>query len=250
MYLLYKINEKYFGEQAFYMDGEKIQILDKQSINVLMDQETAQKEEWYADHFTRLTDVDVVIYLYEEADYISYDQEDYRNYENKQAPIFVYTSHPEAFEPNITAAGVYFDGEQMKETEDYLNAVGIGEHLIFRSTKEEEKLLTEQFFYTVRMELMRFLPGLLSLVVLFVAFGKFVLLAKQKKWQVLKSVGFRTTDLTKDYLFQLILLNIIVIVSQYVLLDTILWGSVGLLVFFSLCSYFLLNQASIRIKIN
>lgn len=250
MYLLYQVNEKYFEEQAFYIDGEKIHVQDKQVINVLMDQETAQKEEWRADHFTRLADVEVTVYLFDELDYIPYDQEDYRNYDNKQAPIFVYTAHPEAFEPNISASGVYFDGEQMKETENYLNTVGIGEHLIFRSTKEEEKLLKEQFFYAVRMELMRFLPGLLSLIVLLIAFGKFVLLANRKKWQILKSVGYRMFDRTKGYLFQLLLLNVLVIVAQYVFLGTILWGSIVLLVFLSLCSYLLMNRASQKIKIN
>ena len=250
IYLLYQVNQKYFEEQAFYMNGEQIQVQDKEAINVLIDRETAQKEDWQVDSFTRLLDVEVTIYLFDEVDFLSYNQEDMQRFDNVRAPIFVYSTHPEAFEPNISAGGIYFDGEQMEETENYLNAVGIGEYLIFRSSKEEQELLNEQFLYFLRMQSMRFLPGLLSLIVLLVAFRKFVWLANQKKWQVLKSVGFRVFDLTKGYLVQLILLNIIVLVTQYFFMDTILWLIVGLLMLLSLCSYLLMNRASRQVTIN
>lgn len=250
MYLLYQINEKYFEEQAFYVNHEKISVADKRAINVFMDRNTAKKEDWRMDQFTQLKNVEIVIYLFDQTDYVSYDQEDYRNYDNEQAPIFVYTTHPEAFEPNITAGGIYFDEHRMKETEEYLNAVGVGEHLVFRSSKEEQEKLFTDFLYTVRLELLTFLPGVLCLIVLFIAFRRFYLIANQKKWQVLKSVGFRIFDLTDGYLVELVLLNLLIVVIQYIFLRSILWESVGLLVFLSLVNYLLMNRASKRVKIN
>lgn len=250
MYLLYQVNDKYFEEQAFYLDQDKIKVADKQAINVFMDRETAQREDWRVDQFTLLENVEVSIHLFDQVDYVVYDQEDYRNYDNEQAPIFVYTTHPEAFEPNITSGDVRFDGKKIRETKEYLDEKGIGEHLTFRSSKEEQEKLFEDFVYTIRVELMTVLPGLLCLIVLFIAFRKFVLLANQNEWRILKSVGFRTFDLTNGFLMELVLLNLFVVTTQYVFLGTILWGSVSLLVFLSLVSYLSMNQASKRIKIN
>lgn len=249
-YLLYQINEKSFEDQVFYVDDEKISVTDRHVINVFMDQATARKEEWQVEQFTQLENVEVTIYLFDQVDYIAYDQEDYRNYDNEHAPIFVYTTHPDAFRPDITAGGLYFDGEKINETKEYLNTMGIGEHLTFRSSKEEQEKLFKDFLYTVRVDLMTFLPGALCLIVLFIAFQKFILLGNQKEWRILKGVGFKTFDLTKPYFMELILLNLLIIAIQYVFLRTVLWGSMSLLVFLSLVSYLLMNRESNKIKIN
>lgn len=249
VYLAYQMNQKAFNLQNFFVDGEKIEVENNQSINVFMDSDTYQKEAWRVDNFTSLVNVEVDVYLFDAYDMISFDLEEYQNFDNVKAPIFIYTTHPLSFEPTITSDGVYFDGQFLSQIEVYFKEVGLDEVVTLGTMKEEHQKLTDDFLYTLRTEGMLLLPGLLCLTVLFISFRKFVFLANERKWTILKSVGYRTVDLTSEYLLELVLLNVLILLVQFAFFQDIQWFSIGLLVAFSGMSYLLMNWTSHQLEI-
>lgn len=250
LYLSYSINQKYFNEQFFSINGQEIHVANDNAINVFMDVETFKNDQWGPENFTRLSNADVEIYLFDYVDYLPFDQEDYRDYSNASAPIFIYTTHSSAFMPSLTSGGIYFSGENMPELSNYLKKADMVDYLIFASLKDDREKLTEDLLYTLRQELMTTLPGLLCIIVLFISFRKFVLISNTKKWMIFRSIGYRRFDITKEYLVELVLLNAIINLIHFVVIQTVNIFTASLLLVLSVVSYIILNRAVKKLKIN
>lgn len=210
LYSAYRINEKYFEESNFLINSERIEIEDSSHLNVLMDVQTFESYDWKKEDFLNNTE-DAVIYLFDSSDYLNIENDTIEDYKNKKAPIFLYTKNESLFMKNLSDGGFYIDDRNMEEVNQYLATENLEDEVEFNKVNAREDLYTEGLILSLRDAGIQVLPRLISLLAVFVSFTNFHSLEKNREMKILKSMGYKTLAISKDYIGKVFIVNIIFI---------------------------------------
>lgn len=214
LYFAYTINEKYFEESDFRMNGKKIVIEDRSRLSILMDQQTFENYNWQKSDFIR-NEVDAVIYLFDQSDYLNFENESTEGYKNKEAPIFLYTENESLFIKNLSDGGFYLDGREIANVEAYLSSNHLENELDLYSLNDREELYIEGLINTLWNTGITILPGLISLFAVFISFMNFHSLEKMKEIKILKSLGYKTLAISQNFMQEILIVNIIFVLYLF-----------------------------------
>lgn len=225
LYLAYTINKKYFGESNFMIDNKRIEIEDSNRLNVLMDTQTFESYDWQKEDFIR-NEADVVIHLFDSNDYLNIENETIEDYENKKAPIFLYTNNESLFMKNLSDGGFYIDDKKLEKINQYLSTEVLEDEVKFYEVNDREDLYAEGLVLSLWDAGIEVLPRLISLLAVFISFTNFHSLEKNREMKILKSMGYKNLALSKIYINEILVVNIIFVL--YLLLirnnvDLSLW---------------------------
>lgn len=210
LYLAHTINKKYFDESIFSMNGESIAIEDSDRLSILMDVQTFESHNWQKNDFIG-NDVEADIYLFDSSDYLNFENEINEGYKNEEAPIFLYTENESLFMKNLSDGGFYIDGRKMDEITQYMSSKNLENEIEFYKLNDRGDLYTEGLLITLRETGIEILPGLISLLAVFISFTNFHSLEKNRETKILKSLGYKTFIISKNYISEVIVVNVIFI---------------------------------------
>ncbi|MDN6398230.1 MAG: hypothetical protein L0J75_04235, partial [Alkalibacterium sp.] len=179
-------------------------------LNVLMDVQTFESYDWKKEDFLNNTE-DAVIYLFDSSDYLNIENDTIEDYKNKKAPIFLYTKNESLFMKNLSDGGFYIDDRNMEEVNQYLATENLEDEVEFNKVNAREDLYTEGLILSLRDAGIQVLPRLISLLAVFVSFTNFHSLEKNREMKILKSMGYKTLAISKDYIGKVFIVNIIFI---------------------------------------
>ena len=210
LYLAHTINKKYFDESIFSMNGESIEIEDNSHLSILMDVQTFESHDWQKNDFIG-NDVEADIYIFDSSDYLNFENEINEGYKNEEAPIFLYTENESLFMKNLSDGGFYIDGRKMDEITQYMSSKNLENEIEFYKLNDRGDLYTEGLLITLRETGIEVLPGLISLFAVFISFTNFHSLEKNRETKILKSLGYNTFNISKKYIREVIVVNVIFI---------------------------------------
>ena len=210
LYLAHTINKKYFDESIFSMNGESIEIEDNSHLSILMDVQTFESHDWQKNDFIG-NDVEADIYIFDSSDYLNFENEINEGYKNEEAPIFLYTENESLFMKNLSDGGFYIDGRKMDEITQYMSSKNLENEIEFYKLNDRGDLYTEGLLITLRETWIEVLPGLISLFAVFISFTNFHSLEKNRETKILKSLGYNTFNISKKYIREVIVVNVIFI---------------------------------------
>ena len=210
LYSAYTINKKYFEESIFSINGESIEIEDRNRLSVLMDVQTFESHEWQKNDFIG-NDVEADIYIFDSSDYLNFENEKNEGYKNEEAPIFLYTENKSLFMKNLSDGGFYIDGRKIAEINQYMSSKNLENEIEFSKLNNKGDLYTEGLLITLRETGIEILPGLISLFAAFISFTNFHSLEKDREIKILKSLGYKTLIISKKYISEVIVVNVIFI---------------------------------------
>lgn len=210
LYLTHTINKKYFEESIFSINGKSIEIEDNNRLSVLMDVQTFESYDWQKNDFID-NDVEADIYIFDSSDYLNFENETNEGYKNEEAPIFLYTENESLFMKNLSDGGFYIDGRKMAEINQYMSSKNLENEIKFYKLNDRGDLYTEGLLITLRETGIEILPGLISLFAVFISFTNFHSLEKNRETKILKSLGYKTLIISKKYIGEVIVVNVIFI---------------------------------------
>lgn len=210
LYSAYTINKKYFEESIFSINGESIEIEDRNRLSVLMDVQTFESHEWQKNDFIG-NDVEADIYIFDSIDYLNFENEKNEGYKNEEAPIFLYTENESLFVKNLSNGGFYIDGRKRDEVNQYMSSENLKNEIELYKLNDRGDLYTEGLLITLRETGIEILPGLISLFAAFISFTNFHNLEKNREIKILKSLGYKTLIISKKYISEVIVVNVIFI---------------------------------------
>lgn len=210
LYSAYTINKKYFEESIFSINGESIEIEDRNRLSVLMDVQTFESHEWQKNDFIG-NDVEADIYIFDSIDYLNFENEKNEGYKNEEAPIFLYTENESLFVKNLSDGGFYIDGRKRDEVNQYMSSENLKNEIELYKLNDRGDLYTEGLLITLRETGIEILPGLISLFAAFISFTNFHNLEKNREIKILKSLGYKTLIISKKYISEVIVVNVIFI---------------------------------------
>lgn len=210
LYSAYTINKKYFEESIFSINGESIEIEDNNRLSVLMDVQTFESHEWQKNDLIG-NDVEADIYIFDSIDYLNFENEKNEGYKNEEAPIFLYTENESLFMKNPSDGGFYIDGRKMDKVDKYMSSEDLKNEIELYNLNDRGDLYTEGLFITLRETGIEILPGLISLFAAFISFTNFHSLEKNREIKILKSLGYKTLIISKKYISEVIVVNVIFI---------------------------------------
>ncbi len=208
LYLTHTINKKYFEESIFSINGKSIEIEDNNRLSVLMDVQTFESHDWQKNDFIG-NDVEADIYIFDSIDYLNFENEKNEGYKNEEAPIFLYTENESLFMKNLSDGGFYIDGRKMGEINQYMSSKNLENEIEFSKLNDRGDLYTEGLLITLRETGIEILPGLISLFAAFISFTNFHSLEKNRETKILKSLGYKTLIISKKYIGEVIVVNVI-----------------------------------------
>lgn len=210
LYLTHTINKKYFEESIFSINGKSIEIEDNNRLSVLMDVQTFESHDWQKNDFIG-NDVEADIYIFDSSDYLNFENETNEGYKNEEAPIFLYTENESLFMKNLSDGGFYIDGRKMAEINQYMSSKNLENEIEFSKLNDRGDLYTEGLLITIRETGIEILPGLISMFAVFISFTNFHSLEKNRETKILKSMGYKTLTISKKYIGEVIVVNVIFI---------------------------------------
>lgn len=210
LYSAYTINKKYFDESLFSMNGESIEIKDNSRLSILMDVQTFESHDWKKSDFIS-NNVEADIYIFDSSDYLNFQNEKNEGYKNEEAPIFLYTENESLFMKNLSDGGFYIDGREMDKIDQYLTSENLKNEIDLYKLNDRSDLYTEGLLITLRETGIEILPGLISLFAVFISFTNFHSLEKNRETKILKSLGYKTLIISKKYIGEVIVVNVIFI---------------------------------------
>lgn len=227
LYLTHIINKKYFEESNFSINGESIEIEDSNRLSVLMDFQTFESHDWQKNDFIS-NDVEADIYIFDSSDYLNFENENNEGYKNEEAPIFLYTEIESLFMKSLSDGAFYIDGHKMDEIDQYISSENLKNEIELYRLNDRGDLYTEGLLITLRETGIEILPGLISLFAVFVSFTNFHSLEKNRETKILKSLGYKTLSISKNYISEVIVVNLIFIlyllfVRNYMDLNLVLY---------------------------
>lgn len=230
LYSAYTINKKYFDESLFSMNGESIEIEDNSRLSILMDVQTFESHDWQKNDFIN-NDVEADIYLFDSSDYLNFENERNEGYKNEEAPIFLYTENESLFMKSLSNGGFYIDGRKMDEIDQYMSSENLENEIELYKLNNRADLYTEGLLITLSETGIEILPGLISLFAVFISFTNFHSLEKNRETKILKSLGYSTLSISKNYISEVIAVNVIFIlyllfVKNYMDLHLVLYLSI------------------------
>lgn len=230
LYSAYTINKKYFDESLFSMNGESIEIEDNSRLSILMDVQTFESHDWQKNDFIN-NDVEADIYLFDSSNYLNFENERNEGYKNEEAPIFLYTENESLFMKNLSNGGFYIDGRMMDEIDQYMSSENLENEIELYKLNDRADLYTEGLLITLSETGIEILPGLISLFAVFISFTNFHSLEKNRETKILKSLGYSTLSISKNYISEVIVVNVIFIlyllfVRNYMDLHSVLYLSI------------------------
>lgn len=210
LYLAHTINKKYFEESTFLINGENIEIEDRNRLNILMDFQTFESYDWQKNDFIG-NDIEAAIYVFDSSEYLNFEDEMIENYKNEEAPIFLYTENESLFLKDLSEGGFYIDDRKIDDINSYLSANKLENEIEFYKLNDRENLYTEGLLTTLMETGIENLPGLISLFAVFISFTNFYSLEKNRETKILKSLGYKTLVISKKYISEILVVNIIFI---------------------------------------
>lgn len=221
-YAGYHVNGKYIEESDFLMNGEKVKIEDKHHLNILMDISTFESYAWQKNDFT-YNEIDATIYIFDNSDYLKLEHNRNEGYLNEEAPIFLYTENENLFVKNLSDGGFYIDDRKMTEINEYLSSENLENEMAFYKLNNRSSVYTEGLFITLQETSIQILPGLISLLAVFISFTNFHSLEKNREIKILKSLGYKPLTISKNYIIEIVILNAIFIGYSFVATENVNW---------------------------
>ena len=176
-----------------------------------MDVQTFESHDWQKNDFIG-NDVEADIYIFDSIDYLNFENETNEGYKNEEAPIFLYTENESLFMKNLSDGGFYIDGRKMTEINQYMSSKYLENEIEFSKLNDRGDLYTEGLLITLRETGIEILPGLISLFAVFISFTNFQSLEKKREIKILKSLGYKTLTISKNYIQKVLVLNLIFII--------------------------------------
>lgn len=227
LFLTYEINKNYFDSMEIEKDGLQIEIEDDKDVNILMDEKTYIQNEWSKDNFNY--GVNAKIYLYNQINYLKLEQNNLEEYSNSDGPIIIYTTNENVISKNLSNQGYFIDMSNEDIFYDYVSENNLEDIVDIKPSAEIIGEYNQGILYLLERSSITLLPGLISLFAVFIAYTNFYYLSKEKEIKVLKSLGYTLFDLVKQYLNEIILVNVIFLVFSLIIINNINVHLIGIL---------------------
>lgn len=249
LYLAYTINKKYFNESNFMINNKRIEIENNNHLNVLMDTQTFESYDWQKEDFIR-NEVNVVIHLFDSSDYLNIENEAIEDYKNKKAPIFLYTNNESLFMKNLSDGGFYIDDKKLEKINQYLSTEVLEDEVKFYEVNDREDLYAEGLVLSLWDAGIEVLPRLISLLAVFISFTNFHSLEKNREMKILKSMGYKNLALSKIYISEVLVVNIIFILYLFLIRNNVDLGLWLYLLILSIMMIFVYIRKVSRVQIS
>lgn len=248
-FLAHEINRKYLNETSFYNNGEKIYVQNDEDLNVFMDEKTFNNYKWEKEDFVNF-EIKTKIYIFDTVNYKKISESRVEDFDNEEYPIFLYTNNNQIFVKDLTLSGIYIDNEQKNEIEDYLIKNKYNKNIQLSAVNDRLQLYKPYLYKSLRNDLISLLPGLISLIAIFVSFTNFYILANKKETAIYKSLGYKYLSIVKSFIVEISFVIFIYLIFAYFIQKDVRKSTLILLLFisFSMICYYIYTIKNTKIK--